>query len=595
MGAVFRIPAACVLVALTAAATGAQDLPPALARRFTQGVADFKAGQLDAAEAAFREVLRAGGRRAFVHHNLGLVLRERGRTGEALAEFRAAIALDPAFGPARLLAGAALLALGRASEARSEFRRAVELMPREVVAHVQLADACERLGDRRCVVDAYRHVVRLEPDNPEYAYRLGSAYLDLAQWAHERLRTTAPRSARVAQALAREYLRQGRAAPAIKVLQRAADADPSLPDIHLALAQAYFGGGQLEEAAAEIQRELAIVPGRKDALELKTRIESAGHHRTVAPATAVQEPMAAGRDDVDLATALTAAPATHREQIAAVLRARDWASAEQLLAQDIEGPSAAGAGSQSRRELLILLARVFFLDGKPLNAAVALKKAEAIAPLDDSLRFTLVLAYIRLGRGDWARPELERLVESDPARAEYRYWLGRIEFDAGRYAAAIARFTETLAREPQFMRAHDNLGLCYEALDDVPDAIAHYREALRLNRAAASKSPWPATNLGILLRQRGELQEAESLFREGLGYGGAFAKGHYELGLLLDQQGRLEEALKELTSAAAADPAYPEPHYVLARIYRRQGNVSRADEALATFQRLTAARSQDRK
>ena len=39
----------------------------------------------------------------------------------------------------------------------------------------------------------------------------------------------------------------------------------------------------------------------------------------------------------------------------------------------------------------------------------ALKKAEALAPLDSQERFQLALAYIAMKRGDWARPELERL------------------------------------------------------------------------------------------------------------------------------------------------------------------------------------------
>jgi tetratricopeptide (TPR) repeat protein len=275
-----------------------------------------------------------------------------------------------------------------------------------------------------------------------------------------------------------------------------------------------------------------------------------------------------------------------RADIDAAVRARNWELAERLLAQEIE--------RQPRStELLTLVARIFFLDGKPLNAAVALKKADAIEPLDPDLRLTLALAYIRIGRHDWARPELERLARAEPNRAEYRYWMGRLDYDTGKYADAIARFKEALARDPRLMRAHDNLGLCHEALDEVDEAIAHYRQALRLNREAPSKSPWPPTNLGILLRQRGELEEAASLFREALAYDRGFARASYQLGVLLDQQGRTDEAFGELTRALAADPSYAEPHYVLARIYRRQGKTALADASLEKF--LRASRDRSRK
>jgi tetratricopeptide (TPR) repeat protein len=446
-------------------------------------------------------------------------------------------------------------------------------MPQEIAAHLQLAEACRRLDDDTCVADAYGRVVQLAPDDPEYVYRLGSAYLNLAVWSQERLARVAPGSGRVAQAVGREYLRQGQPDRALEALQRAAEADPTLPDLHLSLARIHFEAGRLDQASREVGQELALVPFSKEALELKARIDGARPPEPIR----MSEP------------ALPSAPMTlassNRPEIDAAIRAKDWARAEALLADAIER-------QPKSRDLLVLIARVFFLDGKPLNTAVALKKAEAIEPLDRDLRFTLVLAYVRLGRADWARPELETLVQSDPNSADYRYWIGRLDYDAGRYAAAIDRFNEALARDPNFMKAHDNLGLCYEALDQPERAITHYREAVRLNRQAETKSPWPPTNFAILLRQRGAAEDAGALFREALQYEPNFATAHYELGVLLDQQGRADEAMAELRRAAAIDPAYPEPHYVLSRILRRQGDVAQADEALKTFERLRAARGQ---
>jgi tetratricopeptide (TPR) repeat protein len=285
---------------------------------------------------------------------------------------------------------------------------------------------------------------------------------------------------------------------------------------------------------------------------------------------------------VGLSPSSIPASAARHADIDSAIRTRNWDRAARLLADEIDRQPQA-------RELLVLIARIFVLDSKPLNAAVALKKADAIAPLDDELRFTLVLTYVRLGRPDWARVELETLVRSRPDRADYPYWIGRLDYDTGKYASAISHFNEALRIDPQFMRAHDNLGLCYEALDEGDRAIVHYREANRLNRQAQSKSPWPATNLGILLRQRGELEEAGSLFREAIQYDRNFAKAHFQLGMLLEQQGQMRDAIAELERAAAMDPTTPEPHYVLSHIYRRQGETARADEALATFLHLREA------
>jgi tetratricopeptide (TPR) repeat protein len=273
-------------------------------------------------------------------------------------------------------------------------------------------------------------------------------------------------------------------------------------------------------------------------------------------------------------------PASYRGgAIEQALNAHAWERAEQLLVTTIErGPASPG--------LLEVLGSVFLIERKPLNAAIAFKKAEAIRPLDSRTRFALVLAYISLNHGDWARPELERLAASDPANPTYEYWLGRLDYDAGQYSSAIKRFEQVVARDPGFVRAYDNLGLAYEALNQQEQALVQYRKAIALNRRAPAKSPWPALNLGILLRNLGQTNDAEALLREAVGYADGLPQAHYQLGVLLEQEGRLDEAVSELKSAANRNPAYAEPQYALARIYRRLGRADDASAALAAFQRL---------
>ena len=267
--------ALALLVAPQAAPRSApQPLSPALADRFSEGVAALKAGQLDAAEAAFREVASQASDRAFVHHNLGIVLQQRGRPADALIEFREASRLDPAFGPARLLAGASLLTLDRPKEAATELEHAVKLMD-EPAVHVQLAEAYERSGNILGLVDEYRRLVATTPSSAEYIYRLGRAYLRLAQWSYERMQVIAPHTARLPQALAEQYLNQGHLDQALAALAEAARLDPSLLEIHLTLARIHFEVGRLDDANAEINRELAVVPDSAAARELKAEIDAA--------------------------------------------------------------------------------------------------------------------------------------------------------------------------------------------------------------------------------------------------------------------------------------------------------------------------------
>ena len=90
------------------------------------------------------------------------------------------------------------------------------------------------------------------------------------------------------------------------------------------------------------------------------------------------------------------------------LASKNYERAERLLAEAI-------ARQPASRQLLTQIASVFMMDRKPLNAAIALKKAEALRALDRHERLQLALAYIAMKRGDWARSELDRLAAAEPA------------------------------------------------------------------------------------------------------------------------------------------------------------------------------------
>jgi tetratricopeptide (TPR) repeat protein len=266
-------------------------------------------------------------------------------------------------------------------------------------------------------------------------------------------------------------------------------------------------------------------------------------------------------------------------KIEEALKRHDYERAETLLVEKIE------QNPKSPR-LLTLLGHIFFLDGKYLNSAVAMKKAEAISPLDESERFTLAMAYVRLNHNDWAKPELIKLTESNPGKALYPYWVGRLEYAAQQFHSAVTQFRKALTLDPSLGKAYDNLGLCHEAMGEYDEAIRDYQEANRLNRQSSPGSPWPPLNLGTLLTKLNRFSEAESYLRESLGYEGKFPKAHYQLGVLLEKKQEYAEAVAELKRASTLDPSYPEPHYALSRIYRKQGETKNAEIALNTFQRL---------
>jgi Tfp pilus assembly protein PilF len=242
---------------------------------FASGVQALKAGQLDDAEKIFQQVLRQGGKASFVHHNLGIVYQQRGAHDKAVLQFREATRLQPDFGEARLLIGYSLLALGKNAEAVRELERAVKLLPQQPQARLQLAKAYERGHHWFGVVEQYHVLRELEPGNGEYAYQLGKAYQKLSDWSYQQIIRVHSGSARLYQTLGQNYLQQGKYELAILEYQRAIQADPKLPELHLALALIYLEQKRFDEASKEIELELKLAPESKKALEAKQQIQAA--------------------------------------------------------------------------------------------------------------------------------------------------------------------------------------------------------------------------------------------------------------------------------------------------------------------------------
>ncbi len=268
-----------LLFVAVATQCSAQEIPPpSLEIQVAPGIEALKSGDLDTAEKVFSSALRQGVKHPLVYHNLGVIAQMRGRHLEAVQKFREALALQPAYGPSRLLLGSSLLVLGRKAEAVRELQRAVRLMPQQPQAHLQLAKAYEASEDWIAATRQLQNLVKLAPQEPEYAYQLGKAWMRLSGWSYQRMARINPHSARLQQGLGQEYAVQEKYDLALEAFQRAADTDPKLPEVHLAIGSILLEQKKYEQALAETALELKLMPESKAAAELKAKIEEAKAH-----------------------------------------------------------------------------------------------------------------------------------------------------------------------------------------------------------------------------------------------------------------------------------------------------------------------------
>lgn len=277
-------------------------------------------------------------------------------------------------------------------------------------------------------------------------------------------------------------------------------------------------------------------------------------------------------------------PAGGTSPIDRAVQQKRYGEAEQLLYAEIQK-------SPGSVRLLQRIADVFFLDRRYLNCAIALKKAEALKPLDERHRFLLAMSYVLLGQEDWARPELETLQKQNPKQPLYPYWLARLEFARRRYPQALQALQQALKVDAGYANAWDLQGLCNYALGRYDDAVLSYQRAVEANRRGAN-SPWPPLDFGSLLVKMGQLDEAGALLREAVRDDPNLAQAHEQLGLLLEKLHNFAGAEAELSTTARLAPADPEPHYALARIFRNLGESARAASESELFERLREAQDQ---
>ncbi|GFO65348.1 tetratricopeptide repeat protein [Geomonas paludis] len=149
-----------------------------LAQEFARALELQREGRLAEAEPIYRALAAAGGvLLPDVHINLGALLDETGRHEEALAQYRAALALREGDPLALNNMGSSLFKLGRFGEAAELFRLALAQAPEAPEPAIALGGALQRSGDVDGAIAVFRDLVRRRPDCADAHWNLALALL----------------------------------------------------------------------------------------------------------------------------------------------------------------------------------------------------------------------------------------------------------------------------------------------------------------------------------------------------------------------------------------------------------------------------------
>lgn len=132
--------------------------------------------------------------------------------------------------------------------------------------------------------------------------------------------------------------------------------------------------------------------------------------------------------------------------------------------------------------------------------------------------------------------------------------------------------TPSLDQAPVLYELHYHLGIAYSRLTNPAQAEAHYQ--------AAIQQPVPAqlklgayNNLGNLLKAKGDLEVAKTVYQQALQIDSTFASGYYNLGMTLKALGSLKAAIAAYKQAIYFDPTYAEAYQNLGVVLLKIGDV----------------------
>lgn len=139
---------------------------------------------------------------------------------------------------------------------------------------------------------------------------------------------------------------------------------------------------------------------------------------------------------------------------------------------------------------------------------------------------------------------------------------------------SITLWNRTLACWPESYIAHCNLGIVLADQGQVDEAVRHFNRALELNPDDAKS----INNLGKILSSRGKLDEAIQDFHRALQLEPNDVKTLNNLGVALADQGKWEDAVRKLDQALQIKPQDASTCYNLGNVFAAQQDFDDADQ-----------------
>lgn len=360
---------------------------------------------------------------------------------------------------------------GRLEEAETFFTRAVRADAKFVGARMNLAHLYTLRREPSKAVAQFNEVLKLDPSNPEAAYRLARLHCDEGRLDEclrigEAARRAGALTPQLAVVLGDAYLKKGDAAKAEESYLRALGADVNNADALLGVASVAQTRNDLKTAALYLARVRGLVGDSPERLY---------SYALAAMKTGLYD---------DAKSALERASALRPDEPA----------------------------------YAVALGAVWLKKPDIFEAERAFRRALSIRADVPQAQMYLGYTLLKQKKYEEAREWLEKSAVADAASPETFYYLGVVAQEQGEDARAAEMFARSVKLSPTFANAHVALGAVYLKQKDYERARASLEEGVRLNPEDA-KAHYNLARLYAQLkdpaRARAEMEIVERLKNAG--------------------------------------------------------------------------------
>lgn len=172
---------------------------------------------------------------------------------------------------------------------------------------------------------------------------------------------------------------------------------------------------------------------------------------------------------------------------------------------------------------------------------------------------------------------VRRLQQQVPSKARNELFRSQKDFEKGEMESSIKHLRKAIDTFPEYMEAHNNLGVRYMRLGDFERAIAAFQKASELDPDAVLAN----TNLALAFIALKRYDEAEPRARRALATDPRYLQARYALGLIA--AARNDCTAEALDNVKGAVKQYPLARVAVARLLACRGDLRQAAAELRAF------------